>query len=73
MKPLVEELQTPKNNLYEFSKLSQRVLTHIENVITGYNEIKGYIIYSSSSAGTTKYTRPINGNLFFFDLKIYFR
>lgn len=67
MNPLVKDLQTSKNNLNEFFQLSQRVLTHIENVITGHNEIKGYFIYSSSSAGTTKYTRPINRNLFFFD------
>jgi len=35
MKPLVEELQTPQNNLIEFSGLAQRVLVPIENVITG--------------------------------------
>lgn len=67
MNPLIKDLQTQKNNLSEFSQLTQRVLAHIENVITGYKEIKGYTIYSSSSAGTTKFTRPVNRKLFFLD------
>jgi hypothetical protein len=45
MNPLIKDLQTPKNNLLEFSQLTQRVLAHIENVITGHNEIKDYIIF----------------------------
>jgi len=40
MKPLIEELQTPKKTLKEFSDLAQRVLKHIENVITDHNNIK---------------------------------
>jgi len=64
MKPLIEELQTPKKTLNEFSDLTQRVLSHVENVITDHNNIKDFYIYSSSSAGTTKYTRPINRKLF---------
>lgn len=67
MNPLVKDLQTHKSELNEFAQLTQRVLSHIENVITGHNETKGFFIYSSSSAGVTKYTRPINRNLFFFD------
>jgi hypothetical protein len=64
MNPLIKDLQTPKNSLIEFSQLTQRVLAHIENVITGNKEIKEYTIYSSSSAGTTRFTRPVNKNLF---------
>lgn len=47
MKPLIEALQTPKKTLKEFSDLTQRVLKHIENVITDHNEIKDYYIYLS--------------------------
>lgn len=65
MKPLAEDLQTHKKNLNEFSSLTERVLRHIENVVTGHFEIGNYSIYSSASAGITKYTRPINRNLFF--------
>ena len=65
MQPLAKELQTLKQNLQEFSDVTQRVLSHIENVVTGQKKIKDYFIYSSSSAGTTKYTRPINRRLFF--------
>ncbi len=52
MIPLVNDLQTPKNSLAEFSDLTNRVLLHIENVITDHNNVKdNYYIYSSSSAG----------------------
>lgn len=67
MKPLAEDLQTPKNNLDEFSHLAERVLKHTENVVTGQAKAKEYFIYSSTSAGITKYTRPINRKLFLFD------
>lgn len=65
MQPLAEALQTPKRSLQEFSDVTQRVLNHIENVVTGQKKLKDYYIYSSSSAGTTKYTRPVNRRLFF--------
>jgi hypothetical protein len=67
MIPLSDDLQTPKNSLKEFSRLTGRILSHIENVITGRKEIRGYNIYSSTSAGITKYTRPVNRDLFFLD------
>lgn len=67
MKPLAEDLQTPKSSINDFSNLAERVLNHVENVITGQNKIKEYFIYSSTSAGVTKYTRPINRNLYLFD------
>jgi hypothetical protein len=65
MKSLTEELQTPKSTLEEFASLTERVLSHIENVITFQKETKKYFIYSSSSAGTTKYTRPVKKSLFY--------
>ncbi|MCP5106278.1 MAG: hypothetical protein GY950_23025, partial [bacterium] len=66
-KPLSEDLQSSKLSLHEFAEVTQRVLHHIENVITSHNEVKGYIIYESSSAGSIKYMRPVNGKLFLFD------
>lgn len=35
MKSLAEDLQTPKLSLSEFADLTERVLSHIKNVITG--------------------------------------
>lgn len=69
MKPLVEELQTPKKNLSDFAGIAERVLVHVGNVVTNHTDVKEYLIYSSSSAGITKFTRPINKDLFVFDSK----
>lgn len=63
-KPLNEDIQTQKKSLLEFAQLTERILAHIENVITDRNEIKDYYIYSSSIAGTTRFTRPVNRRLF---------
>lgn len=72
MKPLIEDLQTPKNSLEEFANLTKRVLMHIENVITHHKQVRdNYYIYSSSSAGTTKYTRPVNRSLFYWKAIIF--
>lgn len=64
MKSLDKDLQTPKTTLDEFGEVAERVLHYLPNVISN-SEIKGdYTIYSSVLAGTTKYLRPINNNLF---------
>lgn len=64
MIPLDRDLQKTKNNLTEFGEISERVLQYMPNVISK-NEIKNsYIIYSSEIAGTKKFLRPINTNLF---------
>ena len=64
MIPLDKDLQKTKNNLIEFGEIAERVLQYMPNVISD-NEIKNsYTIYSSQIAGTTKFLRPINSNLF---------
>lgn len=62
--PLTKDLQSSKQSLSEFAALTQRVLTYIGDVITDEAKIKDYLIFSSSTAGTTKYTRPVNRTLF---------
>ncbi len=64
MIPLDKDLQLPKGNLDEYYEITGRVLNYIPNVISNFEEKNGYIIYSSRIAGTTKYTRPVNKNLF---------
>ncbi len=65
MKSLIEDLQTPKESLNEFAGLTERVLNHVQNVITATQPLRDdYIIHSSAIAGTTKYTRPVKETLF---------
>ncbi len=67
MKPLQEELQTPKKSLYEFSHVTKRILGYLPNVISEKTEARDYIILSSVVAGTSKFARPINKDLFIFE------
>jgi hypothetical protein len=65
MIPLDKDLQKAKKNLDEFGDVALRVLQYLPNVLSSSEEKNNYIIYSSQIAGTTKYIRPINKNLFF--------
>lgn len=68
MKPLQEDLHTPKETLDEFSNVTKRVLSYLPNVVSEKAETRGYIIQSSVVAGTLKFARPINKELFIFDI-----
>ncbi|MBC8258658.1 MAG: hypothetical protein H8E38_06575 [SAR324 cluster bacterium] len=69
MKSLIEDLQTPKHNLNDFFELTKRVLNYLPDVISETREVNGYLILTSSIAGTIKYARPINKQLFIFKNK----
>lgn len=64
MKSLQEDLQTPKNNLNEFAEITKRVLIYLPNIVSDSVETRDYNILTSVVAGTTKFARPINNNLF---------
>ena len=64
MKSLQEDLQTPKQNLDEFADVTKRVLDYLPNIVSEKVEARDYTILSSVVAGTTKFARPINNNLF---------
>ncbi len=64
MIPLDKDLQKVKRDISEFGEITQRVLNYLPNVISNSEEKNGYIIYSSQIAGTTKYIRPINKELY---------
>ncbi len=66
---LSEDLQTPKENLNQFINISKRILDYLPNIISNKSEIRGYTILTSSAAGTTKFARPINNNLFIYQAK----
>jgi hypothetical protein len=69
MQPLDKALQEKKNDFREFEEIARKVLNYIPNVLSNYNEKNGYRIYSSVIAGTTKYIRPINFEIFSLDPK----
>ncbi len=64
---LDKDLQKAKKNIDEFGEVALRVLKYLPNVLSNSAEKNDYIIYSSQIAGTTKYIRPINKNLFFYN------
>lgn len=67
MLPLDKDLQQKKTTIEEFSQLALRVLNYLPNVLTGFEEKSNYKIYTSVIAGTKKFVRPINKNLFITD------
>ena len=67
MQPLAKALQEKKSEFKEFEIIARRVLNYIPNVLSGYKEKNGYRIYTSEIAGTTKFIRPINFNIFSLD------
>lgn len=71
MNSLIKDLQTPKKTLEEFFEVTKRVLSYLTNVISGKNEVKGYILMFSEVAGTRKLVRPIQNNLFIFDAETF--
>ncbi len=64
MIPLDKDLQKVKKNITEFEEITERVLQYLPNVLSNSEEKNDYLIYSSEIAGTIKYIRPINKNLF---------
>ena len=61
---LDQELQNKQLSLNNFLSLSARVLNYLPEVISNYHVKGDYKIGISNLAGTTKYIRPINRNLF---------
>ena len=69
MRPLPIDLQTPKTSLNEFQDITKRVLGHLPDIVSERVSAKDYIILSSAMAGTLKFARPVNNNLFIFNRK----
>jgi hypothetical protein len=66
MLPLDKDLQKQKNSLDEFKEITIRVLDYLPNVLSGYQETRGYRIHSSLINRTENYIRPINQRLFIY-------
>jgi hypothetical protein len=69
MLPLDKDLQQKKSSIKEFGFLTIRILTYLPNILSGYEDKSHYRIYYSTIAGTKKFVRPINQNLFITNAK----
>ena len=68
MLPLDQDLKSVKNSIVEFYDLTIRVLNYLPNVLSGKVIKNDYAIHFSEIAGTKKFIRPINQNLFYYDV-----
>jgi len=64
---LIDDIKSRKSSLEEFKEITTRSLNYFKEIITTRVTKGNYIIGSSLSAGTIKYIRPINTNLFLFE------
>ncbi|WPD22971.1 MAG: hypothetical protein SD837_00110 [Candidatus Electrothrix scaldis] len=71
MKPLSQDLQTPKKSLEEFSGVTKRVLGHLPDIVSERTVTRDYVILSSVVAGTSKFARPINEKLFILEADVF--
>ena len=69
--PVPKDLQTPKKSLDDFYEVTKRVLGHLPDIVSERVTARDYNILSSVVAGTSKYARPINNNLFIFDNSVF--
>lgn len=64
MVSLEQDLQKVKKSIDQFGEITHRVLQYLPIVISKSEVKNNYIIHSSQIAGTTKFVRPINKELF---------
>lgn len=64
MPSLPEDLQVAKSQLSEFKDIAVRVLDYMQAVIDEETKYHGYLICSSTTAGTRKRIRPFRESLF---------
>ena len=67
MLPLDKDLQQKKSSISDFELIVNRVLLYLPNVLSGFEEKSGYLLFYSTNAGTKKFVRPINKSLFIMD------
>jgi len=65
---LIDDLTKPKNFFSDFSGITQRILRYIPDVVSQKEHVRGYTIWSSTIAGSTKFIRPIKDELFIYEL-----
>ncbi|KAA3612528.1 MAG: hypothetical protein D8M58_20405 [Calditrichaeota bacterium] len=68
---LIDDLKKPKNSLTEFNLITSRALNHLSEMTSTKCDFSGYKLISSISSGTEKKTRPINNDLFIYDVALF--
>lgn len=68
---LASDLKKEKKDIEAFFETALRVLEYMPNVITDSKRKGHYVIHKSTSAGNTKFLRPINEKLFIADTKLF--
>ncbi len=68
---LIDELQKKRVSLSDFKSLTVLILGYLPNVISHTEVFKQYLIHQSNIAGTQKFVRPINSDLFLSDVAIF--
>lgn len=67
MIPLGQDLTQKKNSLSEFAVLASRILKHLPDVLSSYEQKNDYRLYVAQSGNTIKHVRPLNQKLFIAD------
>ena len=67
MLPLGKDLTQKKSNISDFADLAKRVLNHLPDVLSSYEEKNHYRLYVAQSGSTIKHARPLNQKLFIAD------
>ncbi|MFN8266311.1 MAG: hypothetical protein U0T11_09605 [Chitinophagaceae bacterium] len=71
VQPLDRDLQQKKTTLLEFSNLTERILNYLPNVVSSFKDKGKYRIYSSIIAGSEKFVRPLNTEMFIQDVSTF--
>ena len=64
MLPLGQDLTQKKTDITEFATIAKRVLNHLPDVLSSYEEKNDYRLYVAQSGSTIKHVRPLNQKLF---------
>ncbi|MFW6019671.1 MAG: hypothetical protein ACOCPM_03745 [Bacteroidales bacterium] len=67
MVSLGKDLTQKKYSITDFADLTKRVLNHLPDVLSSYEEKNHYRLYVAQSGNTIKYVRPLNQKLFIAD------
>ncbi|MEJ2054553.1 MAG: hypothetical protein P8X42_11595, partial [Calditrichaceae bacterium] len=68
---LSDDIQHTLGNLTEFISVTRRVLSYFPEIITKSHQVGKYVLNISEVAGTTKYVRPINTELFLYNINMF--
>jgi len=66
---LADDIQNKQTSLKSFKDVCERLLVYIPEVLSSKKEKDNYVIFSSEISNTLKFLRPVNRDLFIWDVK----